>query len=80
MTGEILDAGEALRIGLVNHVVPHDELDKFVMDMAKDLIAGHMKAIQATKKSVNLYLKWMFNQVFDYSLALEYQCRLDQLK
>jgi len=77
MTGDIIDAQEALRIGLVNHVVPHEELDRAVMDMARNLASGHLMAIKATKKAVNLYVKWMFNQVFDYSCTLEYQCAMD---
>ncbi|MBU2548942.1 MAG: enoyl-CoA hydratase/isomerase family protein [Proteobacteria bacterium] len=77
MTGRVIDAEEALRIGLVNHVVPHDELDEAVMKMARELCAGHKMAIQASKKAVNLYLRWMLNQVFDYSCALEYQCALN---
>jgi enoyl-CoA hydratase len=34
ITGAFVDAAEALRIGLVNHVVPHDELLPSVMTMA----------------------------------------------
>jgi len=78
MTGEIIDAREALRLGLVNHVVPHDELDKAVMEMAESLISGHLMAIKSTKKAVNLYLKWMLNQVFDYSCLQEHRC-LDEM-
>jgi len=74
MTGDVIDAQEALRIGLFNHVVPHDELDQAVMDMARKLALGHEMAVRSTKKAVNLYLKWMLNQVFDYSLQMEYQC------
>ena len=77
MTGEVIDAQEALRIGLVNHVVPHDELDKKVMEMAQQLVDGHKMAIRTTKKAVNLYLKWMLNQVFDYSSVMEYQCAME---
>lgn len=73
MTGEVIDAKEALKIGLVNHVVPHDELDNYVRKMAQELASGNLNAIKSTKKSVNLYVKWMLNQVFDYSCALEYQ-------
>jgi enoyl-CoA hydratase/carnithine racemase len=80
MTGEIIDAGEALRIGLVNRVVPHDELDAAVMAMAHKLASGHLPAIRATKKAVNLYVKWMFNQVFDYSCTLEYVCGMNLFK
>ena len=77
MTGEIIEADEALRIGLVNHVVPHDKLDEKVMEMALELASGHTMAIRSTKKAVNLYIKWMLNQVFDYSCAMEYQCAMD---
>ena len=79
MTGEVIDAQEALRIGLVNHVVPHEDLDQAVMKMARELASGSKMAIQSTKKAVNLYVKWMLNQVFDYSCALEYQCGLNLL-
>lgn len=74
MTGEVIDAQEALRIGLVNKVVPHDDLDKAVMALAEQLVNGHQMAIRTTKKSVNLYVKWMMNQVFDYSCTQERLC------
>jgi enoyl-CoA hydratase len=77
MTGEVIDADEALRIGLVNHVVPHDQLQEKVMETAQELAAGHTMAIRSTKKAVNLYIKWMLNQVFDYSCSMEYQCAME---
>jgi enoyl-CoA hydratase len=76
MTGEVIDAQEALRIGLVNRVVPHEKLDETVMEMARRLASGDTMAIQFTKKAINQYVKWMVNQVFDYSLLLEYQCAM----
>jgi len=79
MTGQVLNAQEAEKIGLVNHVVPHDELESAMMAKANELAAGAQPAIKATKKAVNLYLKWMCNQVFDYSLQAEYQCASDLL-
>jgi len=79
MTGRVINAQEALQIGLVNRVVPHEELEKTVMEIAQELVNGHKMAIQATKKSVNLYLKWMLNQVFDYSCTQEYQCMMNLL-
>jgi enoyl-CoA hydratase len=38
-TGNFVDAGEALRIGLVNHVVPHESLLPFTTSLAQQ-IAG----------------------------------------
>ena len=74
MTGDMLDADEAFRIGLVNHVVPHEKLMGVVRDRAKQLVAGSTLAIRGTKRSVNAYLKWMVNQVLDLSMLLEKEC------
>ncbi len=38
ITGNFVDAEEALRIGLVNHVVPHDELIPFARRLAAQFI------------------------------------------
>ena len=37
LTGNFVGADEALRIGLVNHVVPHDELLPFTIKLAGDI-------------------------------------------
>ena len=37
ITGNFVDADEALRIGLVNHVVPHDELRARAVALARDV-------------------------------------------
>jgi enoyl-CoA hydratase/carnithine racemase len=74
MTGDMLDAGEAYRLGLVNHVVPDNKLMEAVRDRAKQLVSGSTMAIRGTKKAVNAYLKWMVNQVLDLSMLLEKEC------
>jgi enoyl-CoA hydratase len=38
-TGVFVDAGDALRIGLVNHVVPHEELLPFTIRLAAQIAA-----------------------------------------
>lgn len=53
LTGEIIDAREALRIGLVNRVVPHAELGEAVRALALSLAAGPAKAIAAAKAALN---------------------------
>ena len=50
MTGEMIDANEAHKIGLVNHVVSSDELYEFTLNMAK-LISSKSSCILAVAKS-----------------------------
>ena len=40
ITGNFLSADEAFRIGLVNHVVPHDELLQFAHRLAADIVSN----------------------------------------
>jgi enoyl-CoA hydratase len=47
-----INAQEALRIGLVNHVVPHDELAARTRDLAAAIVAGNQRAVRA---SIDLY-------------------------
>ncbi len=40
MTGNYMDAAEALRLGLVNHVVPHDDLLRFTRSIATAIVGN----------------------------------------
>ncbi len=51
-TGDTMDAKEAERIGLVNKVVPPEQLDSTVMEMATKLAAGPTKLIGITKLEI----------------------------
>ena len=58
ITGNFVDADEALRIGLVNHVVPHDDLLPFtralVADIAPTSAVGHVLGLYARGDGVSL--------------------------
>ena len=71
MTGELLPAQEAYRIGLVNRVVPQGQAQEEAMELARKLASGPALAIQWTKLSVNKILQQVMDQVLDTSLALE---------
>lgn len=71
MTGDPLTAREAERIGLINHVVPDDELDARVDAFAQKLASGAPQAIKYTKVSVNLGLKALAHTILDASMAYE---------
>jgi enoyl-CoA hydratase len=46
LTGRFLDAGEALRWGLVTHVVGHDELLPFTRQLAADIATANRDAVR----------------------------------
>jgi len=51
--GDLIDAAEAERIGLVNRVVDDDRLDGFVAEWAAKLAAGPPIALAQTKRLLN---------------------------
>ncbi len=53
LLGDIIDAKEAERIGIVNRVVPDAELDGFAADWAERLAAGPPLALQMSKRMLN---------------------------
>lgn len=54
MTGRAVDASEALAIGLVNKLVPHDQLDQEARKIAEGLTVGPSKALAEVKSLINL--------------------------
>ncbi len=52
-TGRIIGAEEALRIGLVNHVVPDEEVVSTAMDMARQIAKQGALAVQVAKQALN---------------------------
>ena len=54
MTGRRIDANEALRIGLVNHVYPADQLLAEAVKLANELAALDPLKVQGAKRAVNM--------------------------
>lgn len=77
-TGDLMSAEEAHRIGLINHVVPADQLDDKVYTLAKRLAAGAMKSIRWTKQVINIPLRQIAHSTMDLSIALETQSNLSK--
>lgn len=57
LLGERIDAAEALRLGLVNRVVPEDALDRVVDDWARRLAAKPRGALHMTKTQFRAYAR-----------------------
>lgn len=49
-TGDFLDAEEALRLGLVNRIVPHDQLMQAVLELAAKIIKNDQAAVRNLKR------------------------------
>jgi enoyl-CoA hydratase/carnithine racemase len=71
MRGTLINGIEAERIGLVNHVVPKDEVLAYARGIAEELAHGPSWAIRWTKLSVNQVLKQRLNLILEASWALE---------
>lgn len=52
--GKVLDAEESLRLGLVNKVVPHDDLMTEARAWAAEIASCAPSAVQATKRMMRL--------------------------
>ena len=52
-TGEVVTAEEGRALGMVNHVVPVDELEDFTNDMARRIAKRPMIGLKLAKQSVN---------------------------
>ncbi len=71
MTGDLIPAPEAERIGLVNHVYPAADLDAEAARLARRLADGPAHAVRWTKQAVNKILRVQTDLILDTSLALE---------
>lgn len=71
LTGELMTATEAERIGLITDVVARADLDAAVDALAQRLVAGATKAIRWSKVTTNLPLRQLFHSYFDAGVAYE---------
>ena len=78
LTAELIDAPEALRIGLVNRVVPDDRLDAAVDSLAERLAAGPPKATRLTKQALNQSLDRDLASEFDFEVLAQTLCILSE--
>jgi enoyl-CoA hydratase/carnithine racemase len=71
-SGEVIDAAEAFRIGLVNKVVPQETLESATREMAVNIAKNAPIPIAFAKRGLQNFHKWDLAQALDYeSYVLE---------
>jgi enoyl-CoA hydratase/carnithine racemase len=67
LTGDFIDAHTAARLGIVNHTVAHDNLEKTTYALAQRIAANPPLSVQATKRLV--YQSFQNNMITALELA-----------
>jgi enoyl-CoA hydratase/carnithine racemase len=65
-TAHTVGADEALRIGLVNRVVPQEDLQRETMDLARTIARNAPLPISFAKRGLQNFGKWDLPQALDY--------------
>ena len=73
-TGDNLSVQEAERFGMVNQIVPRDQLDQIGWDLAKRLTKLPTMAIRFTKRVVNRTIWNSMNYSWEFADALQILC------
>jgi enoyl-CoA hydratase/carnithine racemase len=73
-SGEVIDAQEALRIGLVNKVVPHEELPKATREFARKFMKSAPIPVALAKKALQDYSRIDLVQALDHERLAQSIC------
>jgi enoyl-CoA hydratase/carnithine racemase len=71
MTGDFVDAAEALRIGLYNRVVPPERLEEETAAVAERLVRGPVAGLAATKEALNQEMHMELEAALDHEAAVQ---------
>jgi enoyl-CoA hydratase/carnithine racemase len=66
LTGDIISAGEAQRLGLINQVVPENELETATMELAAKIAAKNPFAVRIGKAGIYGMQDLPYHQALDY--------------
>lgn len=76
MTGDAVSAGRAVQIGMINRIVPGEELMAVATDMAAKLAAGPTASLGRIKRMMNA----TFSNHLAAQLSLEHECQIESGK
>lgn len=76
-TGRRIDAAEALRIGLVEHVYPKDTLMEEARKLAEEIVSLSPDVIQGAKRAVNVSMSYPLEMGLNYESITSTSTRQD---
>jgi len=76
--GDIIDANEAHRLGLVNQVVPHEQLRAAVGEIASRIAHGPLTGYRYMKANVNLASTADFKAMLDREAETHMRCSMTE--
>jgi enoyl-CoA hydratase/carnithine racemase len=80
-SGEIIDAQEAYKLGMVNKIVPHDQLLEEVSTMAERMAKNAPIPIAFAKRGLQNFNQWNLAQALDYeSYVLSVTLKTEDIK
>jgi enoyl-CoA hydratase/carnithine racemase len=74
MSGDVISATDAYRLGLVNQVVPHEELEAATDKMARRFIRNSPRILAMVKQAIYKSLTASFDEMLDYETAAQKSC------
>ena len=83
LTGDSINAEEALRLGMINKIVPRDRLEEETMAMARKIAVGGALQLRILKKNINMMLELQglrAHQDHHYALRTAYMASDERLE
>jgi len=71
LTGSTIDAPEALRLGVVNEVLPRPDLPGRAWELARQLAVRHLPVLRYAKAAVSVGFRRDFTENLSHSLGVE---------
>lgn len=74
MLGERIKADKAVELGLANRVVLHSDIKQEGLSIAHRLAALPPRAVQDTKRTLNLHAQRAITGILEYGISAETEC------
>jgi enoyl-CoA hydratase/carnithine racemase len=74
MSGDVINAADAYRLGMVNRVVPHEQLEAETDKMVRRFIRNSPRIIAMIKQAVYKSLNAGFDEMLDYETVAQKTC------